>query len=36
MAGKTVKTRLTPGHEWVYNPQEATGVTPVAEVEAER
>jgi hypothetical protein len=21
MAGKTVKTRLTPDHEWVYNPR---------------
>jgi len=27
MAGKTVKTRLNPGHEWVYNRQETTPVT---------
>jgi len=28
-AGKTVKTRLNPGHEWVCNGQEVTGVTQV-------
>jgi PPOX class probable F420-dependent enzyme len=28
-AGKTVKTRLNPGHEWVCNRQEVTGVTQV-------
>ena len=28
-SGKTVKTRLNPGHEWVCNSQEATGVTQV-------
>src|SRR5215469_8479831 len=29
--GKTVKTRLTPGHEWVCNSHEATGVTRVTD-----
>ena len=33
-AGKTVKTRLNPGHEWVCNRQEATGATQVTDSEA--
>jgi PPOX class probable F420-dependent enzyme len=33
IAGKTVKTRLNPGHEWVYNTHEETGVTGVANTE---
>ena len=31
MAGKTVKTRLTPAHGWVYNRQNTTGVTRVTD-----
>lgn len=33
-AGKSVKTRLNPGHEWVCNSQETTGVTEVRDSEA--
>ena len=31
MAGKSVKTRLNPGHEWVYNHQKTTRVTRVTD-----
>src|SRR5258708_6876844 len=31
MAGKSVKTRLNPGHEWVYNCQKTTRVTRVTD-----
>ena len=34
MAGKTVKTRLNPGHEWVCNGQWRSDVTQVTDVEA--